>query len=45
MVRACTSHGANRNACRVLMGKPEGNRPLGRLDVSGRIIFKWILEK
>jgi hypothetical protein len=23
--------GAKRNACRILVGKPEGNRPLGRL--------------
>jgi hypothetical protein len=23
--------GAKRNACRILMGKPEGKRPLGRL--------------
>jgi hypothetical protein len=22
--------GANRNACRILLGKPEGKRPLGR---------------
>jgi hypothetical protein len=22
--------GAKRNACRILLGKPEGNRPLGR---------------
>jgi hypothetical protein len=30
-------------ACRVFVGKPEGKRPLER--PSGRIIFKWILEK
>jgi hypothetical protein len=23
--------GEKRNACRILMGKPEGNKPLGRL--------------
>jgi hypothetical protein len=45
MVMACPSHGAKRNAYRILMGKPQGNRPIGRLDVSGRIAFKWILEK
>jgi hypothetical protein len=30
MVRACSTNGAKRNAYRILMGKPEGNRPLGR---------------
>jgi hypothetical protein len=26
----CTTNGGNRNAYRVLVGKPEGKRPLGR---------------
>ena len=26
---------------RVLVGKPEGKRPLGSLDVDGWIIFGW----
>jgi hypothetical protein len=30
MGMACSTHGEKRNACRVLMGKPEGKRPLGR---------------
>jgi hypothetical protein len=30
--------GAKRTAYRILVGKPEGNRPLGRLDVDGWII-------
>jgi hypothetical protein len=31
MDRACTTHGRRkRNAYRVLVGKPEGKRPLGR---------------
>jgi hypothetical protein len=34
-----------RNAHRILMGKPEGKRLLGRLTVGGRITFKWILER
>jgi hypothetical protein len=29
MGRACNMHGEKRNACRVLVGKPEGKRPLG----------------
>jgi hypothetical protein len=27
---ACSTHGKNRNAYRVLVGKPEGKRPLRR---------------
>jgi hypothetical protein len=34
--RACSTNGEKRNACRVLVGKPEGKRPLGR---PGR---KWV---
>jgi hypothetical protein len=31
MVKACSTHGEKRNAYRILVGKPEGRRPLGRL--------------
>jgi hypothetical protein len=27
---ACSTNGAERNACRTLVGKPEGKRPFGR---------------
>jgi hypothetical protein len=37
--------GHMRNAYNILVGKTEGQRPLGRLRVAGRIILKWILEK
>jgi hypothetical protein len=30
MGRACSTNGENRNACRILVGMPEGKRPLGR---------------
>jgi hypothetical protein len=30
MGRACSTNGGKRNAYRILMGKPEGKRPLGR---------------
>jgi hypothetical protein len=30
MGRACSMHGAKRNAYRILVGKPEGRSPLGR---------------
>jgi hypothetical protein len=36
--------GEKRNVCRILVGKPEGKRPLGRLHLDGRIILYWILE-
>jgi hypothetical protein len=30
MGRACRTNGAKRNAYRILVGKPEGKKPLGR---------------
>jgi hypothetical protein len=36
--------GAKKNACMILVGKPEGKRPLGR-PRRERIILKAILEK
>jgi hypothetical protein len=30
MCRACSTNGEERNANRILVGKPEGKRPLGR---------------
>jgi hypothetical protein len=30
MCRTCSTNGENRNAYRILVGKPEGKRPLGR---------------
>jgi hypothetical protein len=35
MGRACNTNGEKRTACRILVGKPEGNRPLGRLKGKG----------
>jgi len=37
--------GEGRSVHRVLVGKPEGKRPLGDLDVDGRIILGWTFEK
>jgi hypothetical protein len=37
--------GEIRNAYKILVGKPEGRRPLRRPSVDGRVILKWILEK
>ena len=36
--------GEGRGVHRVLVGKPEGKRPLGRPDVDGRIL-RWIFRK
>jgi hypothetical protein len=32
MNRKCNTHGAKSNAYRILVGKPEGKRPLGRSE-------------
>jgi hypothetical protein len=45
MGRACTTHGEKKNACRILEGKPEGKNYQEDLDVAGRIILKWTLER
>jgi hypothetical protein len=45
MGRACSTNGEKRNAYRILVGKPEGRRPLEDQNVGGWTILKWILEK
>jgi len=37
--------GDRRGAYKVLVGKCEGKRPLGRLGVEGRKILKWTFKK
>jgi len=37
--------GVGRSTYRVLVGKPEGKRPLVRLGADGRIILRWIFRK
>jgi hypothetical protein len=37
--------GERRVAYRVLVGKPEGKRPLGRPDIDGRIMYRWIFRE
>ena len=37
--------GEERGAYRVLVGKPEGERPLGDLGVDGWIILGWISRR
>jgi hypothetical protein len=34
-----------RGVHRVLVGKPEGKRPLGDPDVDGKIILRWMFWK
>jgi len=37
--------GERRGVYGVLVGKPEGKRPLGRPRLYGRIILRWIFRK
>jgi hypothetical protein len=37
--------GEVRGAYNILVGKPEGRRPLGRPRLDGRITLRWILGK
>jgi hypothetical protein len=39
MDRACSTYGKRRDAYKVLVGKPEGKKPLGRPSCKGRIIL------
>jgi hypothetical protein len=53
MERACSTNGEKRNAYRILVGKPEGKRPLGRprrrwvenikMDLRERIIWVGLI--
>ena len=36
--------GKRRGIYRVLVGKPEGKRPLGRPRLNGRVILRWIFR-
>jgi hypothetical protein len=45
MGRACSTHGADRHAYRILVRNPEGERPLGRPRSIGWIVIKWILRE
>jgi hypothetical protein len=44
MGEGCSTNVEKRKAYRILVGKPEGIKSLGRLDVGGMIIKKWICE-
>jgi len=42
---ACSAYGERRGVCRILVGKPEGKRPLAIPVIDGRIILRWIFRK
>ena len=42
---ACGAYREGRGVHRVLVGEPEGKRPLGRPTLDGRIILRWNFRK
>jgi len=42
---ACSTYGERSGVYRILVGKPDGKRPLGRPGVNGRKILRWIFRK
>ena len=45
MSGACSTYGERRGEYKILVGRPEGKRPLGRPGMCGKAILKWILEE
>ena len=45
MDRACRTYGERRNSYRLLVGKPEGKRPLGRSRRNWKEIVKMDLQE
>jgi hypothetical protein len=47
MERACSTNGAKRHACRILVGKPEEKRPLGRLRrrCPDLVMWDFVMDK
>jgi hypothetical protein len=43
MGRACSTNGEKRNVYKILVGKPEGKRPLGRRRQW--TVLRWILQR
>jgi hypothetical protein len=41
----CDTHGKGRGVYRVLVGRPEGKRPLEDVGAGGRITRRWTLGK
>jgi hypothetical protein len=45
MGRACSTNWEKRNAYKLVVGKPEGERPLGRPRRKRVDNIKWVLER
>jgi len=44
MGEACSTYGERRGVCRVLVGKSEEKRPLGKPGGDGRIVLRYIFR-
>jgi hypothetical protein len=45
MYEACNAYGEIERPIQGFEEKPEGKKPLGRPDIDGRIILRWIFRK
>jgi hypothetical protein len=45
MGRACSTNETKMNTCRILMGKPEGKKPLGKFTCRWEDNIKTVLSK
>jgi hypothetical protein len=40
-----STEGEMRNEYNIIVEKPDGKRSLGRPDVEGMVVLKWVLKK
>jgi hypothetical protein len=41
----CSTHERDENACKILVGKPEGRDHVEDIGIDGRMLLEWISRK